>query len=242
MPTQHTRTILLALSISACSGVAHGHDEGDWLIRGGYLTADLDETAGDINIADIDTIFGPSVDNDSQPGLTLGYMFARNWGVELLAAVPFEHDFGVIGTLRDPVPPFLDGGSFKQMPLTASLLWYPFGGQDRKFQPFIGAGFSYNLVWDENVDGDLEASLGRITEPLTGTDEPLRSDIDVDNTWGLSGRIGFDYMFTEQWGINASYWYVDLDTEATIKTELGNTDFELSNHANIWMLGITYEF
>lgn len=118
----------------------------------------------------------------------------------------------------------------------------PLRGQDRKFQPFIGAGISYTAVWDEEVDGDLEASLGRITEPLTGTDGPLRSNLDVDGTWGLSGRIGFDYMFTEQWGLNASYWYIDQDTEATIKTEVGNTDFELSDRANVWMLGVTYKF
>ena len=245
MRAQYTKNLLLVSLLSLISGITQAREEGDWLIRVGRVDASARVGKDrDIDIAGIDTLMVSQVySKDGLPGLSLAYTFAKNWGAELDAAFLVEHNFWVRGTERDPSWPLpLNGGSFKQLPLNFSLVWYPFGGGDRRFQPFIGAGINYTRVWDDDLDGAVGASIGRITEPLTGSDEPLRANIKVDDAWGLSGRIGFDYMFTERWGVSASFSYLDQNSDATIRTELGNSDFDLFESTNLLMLGITFEF
>ena len=93
-------------------------------------------------------------------------MLTNTWGVELLAATPFEHDITIKGA---PV----DAGSTKHLPPTLTVMWYPMGGSDSRFQPFVGAGVNYTYFWDEDADKELEGALGVITEPVTGSTDPV---------------------------------------------------------------------
>jgi len=225
--------VLLAAGSWAMPGMAY--EQGDWIVRVGAANVDPDTDSDKIDIAGLATLEGVDVDDNTQLGLTLTYMLTDIWAVELLAATPFNHDISVKGA---PV----EAGSTKHLPPTLTFMWYPMGGKDSKFQPFVGAGVNYTYFWDEDVDKELEAALGIITEPVTGSTDPVPAKLDLDDSWGVAARAGFDYNFNEHWGLNAGVWWIDIDTEATIKTDLANVKFDVELDPWVYMLGVSYKF
>ncbi len=227
--------ILAALAAATFTAVPVQAEQGDWILRVGAANVDPDADSDQIDVAGLATLDGVDVDDNTQLGITITYMLTDIWAVELLAATPFEHDITVNGV-------GIDAGSTKHLPPTLTFMWYPMGGQESKFQPFVGAGINYTYFWDEEVDGELEAALGAITEPVTGSTDPVPADLDLDDSWGLSARAGFDYMFNDKWGVNASVWWIDIDTEATIQTELADVQFDVEIDPWVYMLGVSYRF
>lgn len=211
------------------------YEQGDWIVRAGAAMVDPDTDSDKIDVAGLATLDGVDVDDDTQLGLSGTYMVADNWGVELLAATPFEHDITVNGV-------GIDAGSTKHLPPTVTFMWYPMGGSSSKWQPYLGAGFNYTYFWDEEADKELEAALGIITEPATGSTDPVPADLDLDDSWGLAAHAGFDYLINENWGINASIWYVQIETEATIETALADVKFDVDLDPWVYMVGVSYKF
>ena len=106
----------------------------------------------------------------------------------------------------------------------------------------LGITVNYTYFWDEDTDKELEGALGVITEPVTGSTDPVPADLSLDDSWGVSARAGFDYTFNERWGLSASVWWIDIDTEATIETELANVKFDVEIDPWVYMLGVSYRF
>jgi outer membrane protein len=223
------------VSSMAWTNPAVAYDQGDWIIRAGAAMVDPDTESDEIDVAGLATLEGVDVDDDTQLGLTATYMLTDIWAVELLAATPFEHDITVEGV-------GIDAGSTKHLPPTLTFMWYPMGGKDSKFQPFLGVGVNYTHFWDEEVDKELEAALGIITEPVTGVTDPVPARLELDSSWGVAGRAGFDYLINENWGVNAGVWWIDIDTEATIKTDLANVEFDVEIDPWVYMVGVSYKF
>ena len=61
--------------------------------------------------------------------------------------------------------------------------------------PYIGAGINYTAFFDE------KSSLG---------------DLSLDSSVGLALEAGINGNINEKWGWNASVWYADIDTDATL--------------------------
>ena len=229
------KSLLAVLLGAAIIAPVQAYEQGDWIIRAGAANVDPDTDSDQIDVAGLATLEGVDVDDDTQLGLTATYMLTDIWAIELLAATPFEHDITVKGA---PV----EAGSTKHLPPTLTFMWYPFGGKDSKFQPFVGAGINYTYFWDEEVDSELEAALGIITEPVTGSTDPVPADLDLDDSWGFAARAGFDYAITDKWGFNAGVWWIDIDTEATIETELADVKFDVEIDPWVYMVGVSYRF
>jgi len=108
-----TATLLLGLPVLAYEG-------GDLILRGGFHNIN---PQSDNN---------PVVEVDSATMFTFNgtYMIDPHWGVELLAALPFEHDINLNGGPKV--------GSAKHLPPTLSLQYHfiPEG----KIQPYVGLG------------------------------------------------------------------------------------------------------
>ena len=73
------------------------------------------------------------------------------------------------------------------------------------------------------------------------------TDIDLENSLGLAFHAGFDYQLTDNIGINAAFWRVDINTEAEVTTNTANVgvvkakvDVEID--PNVYMFGVTYRF
>jgi outer membrane protein len=229
----NSRSVLSAALLVAVVGVsvpASAYEQGDWIIRAGAAMVDPDTDSDPIDIGDTRLPGGVDIDDDTQFGITGTYMLTNTWGIELLASSPFEHDINLVDA---PVA----AGSAKQLPPTLTVMWYP-RGNIQGFQPYIGLGVNYTYFWDEEVDKELETALGEIV----GTPGPLDADLDLDDSFSWAGHAGFDYTFNDRWGLNASVWYLDIDTEADISTELGSVKFDVDVDPWVYMVGVSYRF
>ncbi|MEZ9042168.1 MULTISPECIES: outer membrane protein OmpW [unclassified Vibrio] len=188
------------------------HKEGDFIIRAGAATVSPNDSSGAV-LNDPNTEF--SVDSNTQLGLTFGYMFTDNISFEVLAATPFSHNISAtgLGEIADT----------KHLPPTFMVQYY-FGTAESDFRPYVGGGINYTVFFDEGskIDG--------------------LSDVSLDDSWGLAANIGMDYMINDDWFLNASVWYIDIDT--TAKYNLGGTDYSTDVDIDPWvfMIGGGYNF
>ncbi|MFK3775755.1 OmpW family protein [Pseudomonas sp. NPDC089406] len=218
---------LVALALAA--PVAHAHQAGDFILRAGAITTAPNEDSGEIKL-DGAKASGTkaTLDSDTQLGLAFAYMLTDHIGLELLAATPFKHTVGVKGLGAG-----LDGklADIKQLPPTLSLQYYPMEPSS-KFQPYAGVGINYTLFFDEDLSSNRKAQGF--------------SNMKLQDSIGIAGQLGMDYMLTENLLVNAAVWYVDIDTKATIDGPsalgVGKTKVDVDVDPWVYMVGIGYKF
>lgn len=218
---------LVALALAAPA--AHAYQAGDMILRAGAITTAPNESSGDLKF-DGNKVSGTkaTLDSDTQLGLTFAYMLTDHVGLELLAATPFQHTVGVKG-LGDG----LDGklADIKQLPPTLSLQYYPMAPNSR-FQPYAGIGINYTLFFDEDL------SSARKQQGF--------SNLKLQDSVGIAGQLGMDYMLTDNLLVNASVWYVDIDTKASVDgpSALGYSKTKVNVEVDPWvyMVGLGYKF
>ena len=216
------KTICWVIGLLAVTTLGAGQvlaKEGDWILRVG--AANVDPDAGS-NVSNLGVNLDIDVDDDTQVGITAVYMMTDHIGLELLAATPFEHTISS-GELGVKV------GTTKQLPPTLNLQYY-FLGVDSSFRPYLGAGINYTDFWDEDAAGEFEAIAGK-------------SDIQLEDSWGLSLQVGLDYHINDNWLVNAAVWNLDIQTTATIDTEnLGRVRTDVDIDPWVYMVAVGYKF
>lgn len=224
------KALSLALAVAAASGsmMAQAYEAGDWILRAGAVTVAPDADSDEVPILGVTV----DVEDDTQLSIIPVYMVDSNWGIELLAATPFEHDISV-----NEAP--IDAGSTKQLPPTLTVQWYPRGNQSG-WQPYIGLGVNYTTFFSEDTSRDLDNVLG---EALGA----VGSDLELDDSFGLSASAGVDIPLGENWSLNAGVWYIDIDTtaEVTAKFEDGSrakVKFDVDVDPWVYNIGIAYRF
>ncbi|WP_432455153.1 MULTISPECIES: outer membrane protein OmpW [unclassified Agarivorans] len=181
------------------------HEKGDFFVRAGVASVIPNDSSDGI----LGTSSQLAVNSDTQLGLNLDYMMSDNVGIELLAATPFSHeistDLGGLGNI----------GKTKHLPPTLMAEYY-FGDSQSAWRPYIGAGVNYTTFFDSSFNS-------------TGTNAGL-SDLSLDDSWGLAANIGVDYKLNENWFLNASIWYANIETTAHYKagTESKSTDVKIN--------------
>lgn len=209
--------LVTALTVLPLSTIAA--EAGDWLVRGGITSVNPDDESGNVFVAGGDLGVGVSVDNNAQLGLNLAYFLNKNWAVEVLAATPFSHDIelNTVGAL----------GETKHLPPTVSALYY-FDMGDSNVHPYVGLGLNYTVFFDEGFTAANETAGF--------------SDLDLDDSFGLSTQVGIDVDINEQWFFNASVRWIDIDTEATFKlgADTGTVDVEIDPY--VYTLSLGYRF
>jgi len=168
------------LSTGAVAQEKASREAGDWLVRvGGTYVSPKSNNHDVVNV-------------DEAVSLTFNgtYMFTNNFGLELLAAMPFEHDINLNA----------DGskvGSTKQLPPTLTAQWHfnPIG----RIIPYVGAGINYTLFFDESTTGALQGST-----------------LSLDESWGLEGQLGVDWQVGSNWFLNLDVRYIQIETDATL--------------------------
>jgi outer membrane protein len=219
-------TVLAGGLLLGAAGVT-AHEAGDFIVRAGAAQVDPNDDSDALALNG--TVLAGTeaeVDDDTQLGITFTYMLTNHIGVGLLAATPFDHDLEAdLGAVK------VDAGSAKHLPPTLTLQYYPMESTS-KFQPYMGIGVNYTAFFDEEVDSELEAALAE-----TG------GDLDLDDSLGWSAQIGFDYEIDEHWLINASIWYLDIDTDAEFKFDGGTVvKADVDIDPLVYMIGIGYKF
>jgi len=189
--------ILLSVFILACTySNVSAYEKGDIIVRVGITSVKPDESSTNVTLGGGDLGFGLNAGNDTQLGLNVAYFITDNWNIELLAATPFEHD---VNANANPLG-LGNLGSIKHLPPTVTANYF-FADGDAAFQPYVGIGLNYTTFFDEEFTDDNEA-LGF-------------SDLELDDSFGLSAQLGFDYKFSEKIVFNASIRYIDISTDAS---------------------------
>lgn len=233
-----TLAVLLATTVTA--PFASAYEAGDIIIRAGATTVapDTDSDSLTLNgsVSALNSFLKTStpssldVDNSTQLGLTATYMLDSNWGVELLAATPFQHTAAAKGALASAIS---DVADTKQLPPTLSAV-YHFDAMGQ-FQPYVGVGINYTLFFDEQLTTQADTTLSSLNQK--------GGKVKLDNSWGLAVQVGADYHLDEKWLINASVRWIDIDTTAEIKFDNGNViagDLELD--PMVYTLSVGYKY
>ena len=214
------------VGLCALPVAGNAHEAGDFIFRAGVAYVNPNDDSGSIKSNGTDVGLGSSpvkVDSATSLGLTFAYMFTDNIAVEVLGAWPFKHDLkGNDG---------LDGvsiGSIKQLPPTVTAQYHFRPKAD--FQPYVGVGVNYTYFFDEDADGELEGLVGK-------------TDLSLDNSWGLAGQVGADYALKDGWMLNAALWYIDINTTAKLKTAgAGNLKVDVDVDPWVFMVGVGKSF
>lgn len=209
------RVAVAVAILSAFSGMTYAHDAGEFFIRAGSAT--VRPTEGSDNV--LGSLGGFNVNNNTQLGLTMTWMATENVGIELLAATPFRHKVGT--------GPTGDIATVRHLPPTLMAQWY-FNDASSKFRPYVGAGINYTTFFDEKFND-------------TGKAAGL-SDLSLKDSWGAAGQVGVDYLINRNWLINASVWYMDIDTDVRFKA--GGVQQSVSTRLDPWvfMFSAGYRF
>jgi outer membrane protein len=223
---------LFALALAA--PLAHAHEAGDILLRAGAITVNPKADSSDVKV-DQGPLAGTNLggkatmSSDTQLGLNFAYMLNSHWGIELLAATPFEHDVKLKGTVLGAANGKL--GSLKHLPPTLSVVYYPLDGKSA-FQPYVGAGINYTWIYDEHVGSEASANGF--------------SNFKADNSWGMAFQVGADYMITDNIMLNAQVRYIDIDTTATVENNAvaqgTRAKVDVDVDPFIYMVGLGYKF
>jgi len=208
---------------------ALAYEAGDWIFRGGLVNVAPDEDSEALNVAGVGKVpgTGVSVGDDTQIMLDLTYMATDTIGIELLAATPFEHTLKTQG-LTDAGLVDVKLATTKHLPPTMSAVWYPMGAGST-FQPFLGIGVNYTYFFDEDVSGAASDALGA-------------GNLQLDDSWGLVGRAGADFMLSDCWSIHAGVYYMDISTDAKVNTALGKVTTSVDLDPWVYTVGLGYRF
>ncbi|CNE57416.1 outer membrane protein OmpW [Yersinia nurmii] len=206
--------LLLLAAATLAPSLASAHQEGDYIFRAG--TATVRPNAGS------DDVLGQgsfSADNNTQLGLTFSYLVTDNIGVELLAATPFRHKIGLgaMGNIAE----------VKQLPPTLMAQYY-FGDKQDKLRPYLGVGLNYTTFFDQKFNN-------------TGSEAGL-TDLSVKDSWGIAGQAGLDYMVSENWMLNMSVWWMNIETD--VKFKAAGEEHTINTRLDPWvfMFGAGYRF
>ncbi|MDK8462550.1 OmpW family outer membrane protein [Marinobacter sp. SS13-12] len=244
---------VLAAGILAAAPFAQAYEAGDFMLRVGPAHVAPDDSSSDLAFSGRGPLAGQNlalpgtgvaVDSNTQFGITATYMITSNIGVGLLAATPFKHDING----ADGLSGFGKFAETKHLPPTLTLQYYPMESASR-FQPYAGLGVNYTTFFEEKTTGRLNTVLDSVAQANFGTPAGTvdGSKLDLDDSVGVALELGADYMLSENFGLNAAVWWVDLDTDATITALSGNTEVgEITTDVEIdplvYMVGFTLKF
>ncbi|SDI54704.1 outer membrane protein [Ferrimonas sediminum] len=211
-------TLVAALVLASLSAPAFAAREaGDFIVRAGWAQVNPNESSQDVDTGDYAGNLGEfTVDESNQLGLNFTYMLTDAWAIEVLAASPFKHDVGLapLGKIAEVT----------HLPPTVMAQYY-FGSD--KLRPYIGAGINYTYFWDEEFTNDLGGDL---------------TDLDLSSSWGLAAQVGIDYEINNNWLVNASVWYIDIQTDVKFKLEGAPVKIKTDIDPWVYMVSVGYKF
>ncbi len=185
---QSIHVLACTLLLSASAG-AMAQTAGTYLAKAGYSYFDPQVSSGNMTAPSL-----PETKVDvGSAGTVLfsgSYMFTDHISAEFYVGLPLKHTMyaagsilgaGAIGTVQQ-LPPTLFGQ-------------YRFFEANATLRPYLGLGLSYVRFQEETGNGTLTALTNPGGTPTTFI---------VDNTWGFTPQLGFNYAFNSKWYLDAS--------------------------------------
>ena len=77
---------------------------------------------------------------------------------------------------------------------------------------------NYTNFFEEKTTQTLTGTIDAVAQATIGTPAGTvdRTDLTLDDSFGVAAEVGLDYMLTDNLGVNAAVWWIDLDTDADI--------------------------
>ena len=183
----NTLRLALAVALGLSATPALAQTAGSWTVGVGAHNVEPKSGNGTLvatPLGDLTMDVGTNV----RPTITAEYFVKDNLGIEVLAALPFQHDIAVTGVGKV--------GSTKHLPPTVSLQ-YHFG--QGKVKPFVGLGVNYTTFFSTKAEG-----------PIAG------ANLDLSDSWGLAGHVGVDFQVSERGALRIDYRKIDIDTDVKL--------------------------
>jgi outer membrane protein len=204
-------------SLAPIAGQAQSSNENPWMVR--VRAVDLLWQNGQSQPAAGTGVQNNNVRAKNQliPEFDISYFFTKNIAAELVLTYPQRVNIysnltpGPTGTIT-ALPPSL-------------LLQYHFTDLGA-LKPYVGAGINYTIFSNRS-----NFSVGGSNNYLT-----------VDqNSVGVVGQVGADYMLDKNWGLNVDVKYATMSTNVNVVSSGANIG-KLT--LNPWMpaVGVTYKF
>ncbi|MBD2786078.1 outer membrane protein OmpW [Xenorhabdus sp. DI] len=207
---------LVLAAATLAPSLTFAHEAGDFLFRAG--TATVRPHAGSDNVLGLGSF---DVNNNTQLGLTFGYMITDNIGVELLAATPFQHKVSLPGAG--------EVAEVKHLPPTLMAQYY-FGATENNLRPYVGIGVNYTTFFSEKFNNNETVKSANL------------NSLDLKDSWGIAGQVGLDYKLDKNWMLNTSLWWMNIETD--VKFKAGDEDKKYKTRLDPWvfMFGVGYSF
>ncbi len=187
---------LLAVSLAGAALPAFAQSKGDWTLGVGVHQVAPKSNNGSL----ADGTLHLDIGSNARPTVTFEYFVRDNLGVEVIAALPFEHDINIEGLGRV--------GTTKHLPPTVSLQ-YHFNG-DGRVAPFVGAGVNYTKFFSETTRGALAGS-----------------DLSLRGSWGAALHAGLDFKVSEKAAVRVDARWIDIDSRVRLDgVELGTANID----------------
>jgi len=187
---RHIRSLSLPLLALAVAGTlaapaAFAQSAGDWTVAVGAHQVNPDSDNGKLAAGTLPLDIGSS----TRPTIAVEYFVRDNLGLEVLAALPFQHDISIDGLGRV--------GSTRHLPPTVSLQ-YHFNGQGT-ISPLLGVGLNYTTFFSEDARGALAGSK-----------------LELDDSFGLALHAGVDFKLGEKGAIRVDVRWMDIDSDVSL--------------------------
>lgn len=194
----------------AAAQLQQGKSAGDIMLRGRLIGVLPDE---DSSVS----LIGGKVDasNSWTAEVDFSYFFTDNIAAELIAATT-KHKMSVKGSTGGDV----GLGDVWLLPPTLTLQYHFM--PKSAFSPYIGAGATYAVFYNEKVGAGL-------------------SSVNYDNAWGVALQAGFDYALGGNWFLNADVKKIFLNTDVTVRTNAGAT-IKADTDLDPWVVGLGVGF
>ena len=143
------------------------------------------------------------------PEVDISYFFTKNIAAEIVLTWPQDIDINAGGTKI---------GQVQALP-PSLLIQYHFTDLGA-FKPYVGAGVNYTHFYKTN--------------------NILNGAARIDNdSWGLVGQVGADFILNKNWSINIDAKYVQMDTDVYVgSSNIGKLDL----NPVTWGIGVGYRF
>lgn len=185
-----SRATILGMAGVLLLGAFGTASAGNWLVRaGGHSVQPKSDNHSVVNV-------------EAAQSLTFNvtYLITPNWGVEVLAALPFSHDINLNGGGKV--------GETKHLPPTVSVQYHFL--PDLKVRPYVGVGLNGTIFFSEKTTGALAGS-----------------ELSLDSSFGPTAQVGVDFAVSDAWFINVDARWMDIDTDAKLNgVSLGTVEID----------------
>ncbi|BGE86391.1 OmpW family protein [Methylosinus sp. 3S-1] len=169
------------------------------------------------------------------PELDVSYYLTKNIAIEAICCISRQHVQGT-GTLY--------GASLARTWVfpPSLILQYHFTNFGA-FQPYVGVGVNYTAYFSEAGN-----NLWWLNTPSAGVLPATFTSLSITPSWGVVGQVGFDYMFTENFGFNVDLKRILMEPNAHGVINVPGTAIYVPIDAKVnidpWIasVGLTFRF